>query len=310
MNTKFSITVPAYKSQYLEECMDSVLSQTYSNFELIILNDASPENLDEIISKYQDERIRYYKNEKNVGAIDVVDNWNKLLEYAQGNYLICMGDDDKLLSNCLEEYNKLIALYPKMGVYHAWTEIINENSEVIDMQEPRPVWESVYSMAYFRMKGRTQYIGDFLFDTNNLKSKGGFVKRPLAWCSDDLSVWFAAKDTGIVNSQIPMFQYRVNSNTITNTGDTDLKIEAIKMGMINNISVEYKPNDAQDLLYWKNMKDNLDRNYRLSIIDNVATDIATHPFFRIMHWYKKLSYLEIHKKDLFYAILLGLKRGK
>ena len=56
---KFSVTVPAYKAQFLAECIDSILAQTYKNFELIIVNDASPQNLEGIISKYDDQRIRY-----------------------------------------------------------------------------------------------------------------------------------------------------------------------------------------------------------------------------------------------------------
>lgn len=56
---KFSVTVPAYKPQYLVECIDSILAQTYKNFELIIVNDASPQDLDSIVSKYDDPRIRY-----------------------------------------------------------------------------------------------------------------------------------------------------------------------------------------------------------------------------------------------------------
>ena len=99
---KFSILVPAFKARFLAECIDSILSQTYTNLELIIVNDASPENLDEIVSRYDDARIQYYVNEKNFGAINVVDNWNKCLSYATGEYVICMGDDDKLLPCCLE----------------------------------------------------------------------------------------------------------------------------------------------------------------------------------------------------------------
>lgn len=56
---KFSVTVPAYKAQFLAECIDSILAQTYKHFELIIVNDASPQDLDSIVSKYDDPRIRY-----------------------------------------------------------------------------------------------------------------------------------------------------------------------------------------------------------------------------------------------------------
>ena len=85
-NIKYSVTVPACKAQFLAECIDSILAQTYKNFELIIVNDASPQDLDSIVSKYDDPRIRYYKNKVGFGAEHVVGNWNKCLEYATGDY--------------------------------------------------------------------------------------------------------------------------------------------------------------------------------------------------------------------------------
>ena len=56
---KFSVTVPAYKAQFLAECIDSILAQTYKNFELIIVNDELLQNWEGIVSKYDDQRIRY-----------------------------------------------------------------------------------------------------------------------------------------------------------------------------------------------------------------------------------------------------------
>ena len=73
---KFSVTIPAYKDRYLKETIDSVLAQTYQNYEIVIVNDASPYDLDSIVQQYTDQRIRYFKNEKNCGAKNVVDNWN------------------------------------------------------------------------------------------------------------------------------------------------------------------------------------------------------------------------------------------
>jgi glycosyltransferase involved in cell wall biosynthesis len=194
---KYTISIPTYKASFLKECIDSILVQSYSNFELVILNDDSPENIDTIISAYDDKRIRYYKNEKNVGAVNVVNNWNKLLEYAQGDYLLCMGDDDKLLPNCLEEYNKLIEQYPRLDVYHARTLMIDENSSICGIQEERPEYESVYSMIWHTLyKNRLQFIGDFLYRTSALRKNGGFYALPLAWESDYITSFIAAKATG------------------------------------------------------------------------------------------------------------------
>lgn len=225
---KFSITIPAYKQRYLYEAIESCLAQTYKDFELIIVDDASPENLKSVVDRFQDSRIRFYRNEKNCGALNVVDNWNICLGYATGDYIICMGDDDRLLPNCLDEYDKLIGKYPNLNVYHALTEIIDENSQFCYMQEMRPEREGIYSMIYGRLRNkRQQYIGDWLFRTQWLKNLGGYVNIPMAWGSDDLTAYKAAVNHGVANSQIPMFQYRENHQTISSNGNMLVKFDAM-----------------------------------------------------------------------------------
>ena len=167
----FSVTIPAYKRAFLKECIDSVLAQTYTDFELVIVNDHSPENLDEIVSGFQDARIRYYKNEVGFGAEHVVGNWNKCLEYAKGDFIICMGDDDRLEPNFLADLNELINKYPDLDVYYSRTEIINEKSEVVRMLEERPERESVYEMIQKRKGGRSMFIGDYCYRTSALRKK-------------------------------------------------------------------------------------------------------------------------------------------
>ena len=80
----FTIAIPAYKSQYLKEAIDSVLNQTISDFELLIVNDASPHNITAVVNLYDDERIRYVINDSNIGGDDPVKNWNKCLSLAKG----------------------------------------------------------------------------------------------------------------------------------------------------------------------------------------------------------------------------------
>ena len=113
----FSIIIPAFKKTFLDEAIQSVCTQTYQDWELIIVDDCSPENLYAIVEPYlKDQRIRYYRNEKNCGAVDVVDNWNICFSYCKGDYVICMGDDDRLLPCCLAEYKTLIEKYPGLNV--------------------------------------------------------------------------------------------------------------------------------------------------------------------------------------------------
>lgn len=163
-NVYFSILIPAYKSKYLKECIDSILGQTYNLLELVIVDDASPEDIETIVQQYDDPRIRYHRNNKNLGAVNVVDNWNKCLSYATGNYVICMGDDDILPPTSLEKYYDLICKYPQTKVFHGRAELIDENSKSIALLEPRDIEETTLSLIYYRWKGRYQFIGDFCFE--------------------------------------------------------------------------------------------------------------------------------------------------
>lgn len=81
-----SVVLPAYNAElYLKEAIDSVLSQTFTDFELIILNDGSIDRTEEIILSYNDSRIVYVKNEKNLGLIGTL---NKGINLAKVNILL------------------------------------------------------------------------------------------------------------------------------------------------------------------------------------------------------------------------------
>lgn len=209
---KFSVTIPAFKDKYLKETIDSVLAQTYQNYEIVIVNDASPFDLDSIVKQYSDQRIRYFKNEKNCGAKNVVDNWNICLSHATGNYLICMGDDDNLTPRCLQDFANLIEKYPELDLYHARSEIIDDDSNYVCTLEERPEWESVYSLMY---NPRNTHLGDWLFKTETLRKNGGFYKLPYGWQSDDITAFIAAASHGVANTKEVGFQYRGNRLSIS-----------------------------------------------------------------------------------------------
>lgn len=226
---RFSVTIPAYKAQFLEDAIRSVIGQSLADWELIIVDDCSPENLRTIVEPFlHDDRISYYRNSQNCGAVNVVENWNICLSYCTGDYVICMGDDDRLLPNCLADYKTLVEKYPELYVYHTRTEIINETGKVIDVQEKRPEYESALALLWNRWNHRNkQYIGDFCYRTDYLKGIGGYYKLPLAWGSDDITAVLAAKKKGIANMQTFGFQYRQNAQTISSTvSNARIKIEA------------------------------------------------------------------------------------
>ena len=228
MRITFTILLPTYKSQFLRECVDSIIAQTYPNWELLIVDDASQEPIEQIVKTYDDARICYYRNAQNYGAKRLVDQWNYCLSLAKGDYVICMGDDDMLLPQCLETYAKLIEQHPDIAVLHGQTQIIDEKGEVVHQLAPRPKWESAITMLYHRtFSRRAQFIGDFCFRRKELLAKGGFFYLPYAWGSDDISALQVAEEQGVINTQEVVFAYRDNAGSITRHAHTAGKLHAV-----------------------------------------------------------------------------------
>lgn len=302
----FSILIPAYKAAFLKETIDSILSQRYNSFEIVLVNDSSPEDIDSIVKQYNDERIKYYENEKNIGAVDLVDNWNKCLEYAKGDYVICMGDDDKLLTNCLEEYKKLIDKYPGIGLLHGWTEIIDENSVPYQMTSMRGLYESAYSLCWHRIMDyySHQFVGDFCYERKWLVENGGFYKIPLAWGSDDITALIGAGKNGVANTQVPVFQYRSNRYSVSSTGNIEIKVDAINQTLDwykqflntksdNQIDELFRVDSLQQIVH------QFDKKRGLTIMADL-NDKGIHRFF---FWFRHRHYYRISPNVMCYALL-------
>lgn len=92
MNPKVSVIICTYNDgRYIAECIDSILAQTFTDFELIIVNDASTDNTDEIVMSYNDPRIVYIKMEKNSGSIGKIRNYS--VSRARGEYVFSTDGD-------------------------------------------------------------------------------------------------------------------------------------------------------------------------------------------------------------------------
>ena len=92
MQELVSIIMPSYNTgEYISDSINSVLSQTYKNWELIIVDDCSNDDTDEVINSFDDYRIRYYKNEKNFGAAV---SRNRALRLAKGRWIAFLDSDD------------------------------------------------------------------------------------------------------------------------------------------------------------------------------------------------------------------------
>lgn len=101
MNDLVTIIMPSYNaSKYIQTSINSIQNQTYSNWELIVVDDCSTDNTIEIVKKFNDSRIRLYVNEKNSGAAI---SRNKALREAKGKWIAFLDSDDVWLPEKLEK---------------------------------------------------------------------------------------------------------------------------------------------------------------------------------------------------------------
>ncbi len=307
---KFTVAIPVYKSQFLRECIDSVLGQTIEDYEVVILNDASPENIDAIVETFTESRIRYFKNEVNVGAVDLVRNWNKCLEYAQGDYFICIGDDDRLMPDCLEMYSKMIERHPDVDLFHARTLQIDENGEYVGITPEYPEAENVFSFMLHRFNNGSQYVGDFCYRTSHLRVLGGFHYQPLAWGSDHITALKAMAGHGVVNLPNPTFCYRVNRLSISSTGQTAIKLLATNQEEHwYEVFIEQTP--PADL-FEKLCKEDAIRRYRQFFRKLKALQLhydLMQNRWRIIHWWRKRNTYALSLSTLAAAIYYACRKS-
>jgi len=125
---KVSICIPAYnQGRYLGEALASALHQNYSDYEILVLDNASTDTTREVVKSFKDPRLSYYRNPRTVG---VIRNYNLCLKKARGRYIKFLHADDVLKPDALGELARVLDEHPKVGLVHCWSEFINEQSQV------------------------------------------------------------------------------------------------------------------------------------------------------------------------------------
>jgi len=125
-NPLVSVLLPVYNgSRYLREAVDSVLRQSYANFELIVINDGSTDATHEVMSSYSDPRIRYIRQE-NCGLSATL---NRAISLARGPYLARQDSDDFSYPERLERQVAFLEANPACGMVGTWAEIWKEGTK-------------------------------------------------------------------------------------------------------------------------------------------------------------------------------------
>lgn len=208
---KFSFLVPTYKTDFLKEALESMLNQSFRDFEIIISDDCSPNDIKAFVDMYAKIKITYSYTEANLGAENLAKHWNRLLSLATGDYIIMASDDDVYEYDFLERVNDLILKYPAVNIIRARVRNINELGETIWEDPFYPEYQDEFSAI---TSYSTVCVGNYIFKTKRLKEKGGFVDFPYAMGSDTATA-IIMSENGMTNTSEILFNYRISEKQIS-----------------------------------------------------------------------------------------------
>lgn len=147
---KVSIGLPIYNGErYLEETLDSLLAQTYADFELIISDNGSTDGTERICQEYcaRDSRIRYFRNQKNNGAAR---NYNRVFEFSSGEYFKWAAHDDVLSPTFVEKCVAALDSNPSLVLCFSWLIDIDEEGNELSIRAPTVTYDLVRPHERFR----------------------------------------------------------------------------------------------------------------------------------------------------------------
>lgn len=202
---KITVLMPVYNSEkYLREAIDSILNQTFNDFELLIINDASTDNSKNIILSYKDQRIRYYENNKNLGVAKTL---NRGLRLACGDYIARMDADDISVPFRLKRQIDFMDRNPEIVVCGGWVRAFKETDSAVWCTPAD--YETIKSTMLFHS---AIYHPTVMTRAKVLKRHELFYSSTFDG-SEDYEFWVRIADHfKIVNLQEVLLRHRIHSN--------------------------------------------------------------------------------------------------
>lgn len=278
----FSIVIPLYnKANSISETLQSVLNQTYTDFEIIIVNDGSTDNSLEMVRQFKDERIRIFS--KSNGGVSSARNFG--IKQAKGKYIALLDADDLWKPDFLFEMHKLITKYPNCGIY-ASGHIHRDKKDTIYASDKEGIIEN-YFQRYWEKKYPFCHSSCVVIPTAVFLETGYFQEDMAA--GEDTYMWIkiAAKYKVCVTPkileihQMEFSSYKTWSN--------------IKKNLSNNSCIDlYTPDNFylnEVLAYW-----GIAEGINQRLINNTKYSIKCE---------KDYSYTKLNKKSYYFLYLLN-----
>ena len=226
-----SVIMSVYNAEkYLEKAIDSILNQTYQDFEFIIVNDCSNDGSYAILKEYEKNYkcIRLINNTKNLG---LTKNLNRAIAASKGEYIARMDADDISEINRFERQIEYFNNHKEVDILGTFSNDINEYGEVIRTRTNPVSHNEIISML---PKLSPMAHPSVMFKKRSLEKIDFYNEKYRT--SQDLEMWYRAAGTGLIFHNIPefLFQYRIDGNFLARKtfkfrwNDYKLRLEGFK----------------------------------------------------------------------------------
>lgn len=235
---KVSVIMPAYNAEkYIAEAIDSILAQTYTDYEFIILNDCSTDRTEEIILSFKDSRIVYLKNEENMGVAKTL---NRGLSVARGEYIARMDADDISLPERFEKQVAWLDAHPQIGVLGCNVESFDENGAIAtgwSSTDPEQMKIDLFfscGLAHPSVMMRREAVQrGYAPEYNGL---------------EDYELWCRASEAyGVTTLPEVLFRYRIHSSQVTKNPSAEYlqRVRSLKRRQLERLGVNPDSREAE-----------------------------------------------------------------
>lgn len=200
---------------YLREAVESVLAQTYRDFELLVVDDGSTDGSIEALPP--DPRIRLVRNDDNVGQIPSL---NRGLEEARGEYVARLDHDDVCLPRRLERQVELLDSSPEVALAATWADIVETNGRL--WAHARPVIDSFPEFAAMIVSGQVALVHpSLMFRRSTVVELGGFDERLSASEDQDLyrRLVLGNQDARVIRETLLRYRRHEQQMTVSRSAD-------------------------------------------------------------------------------------------
>ena len=218
---KFSIILPVRNGgHHVKECINSILSQTYTCFNLIVLDNCSTDGTTQWISDLKEERIKIIPA---LTPLTIEENWARIKKVQKNEFITLIGHDDILAPDYLQVMNNLILQNPKASLYQSHFTYINSKGDFLRQCKPMPAHQTANQFLKLFLNNSIDIMGTgFMMRSKDYDAIGGIPPYPNLLFAD-LELWYKLTQLSyMVIAPVVSFSFRLHQSTTRTTSDENL----------------------------------------------------------------------------------------